>query len=100
MDNIIKIVEGDYGVEYRLNIINGTPSPDDSFLFTIKDLKGKTLVSKGYTNVTTHIPLMLTKQESDLLDANTYLYSIDWYKNGVFQSSVINGDMFIVEKKV
>lgn len=100
MNKTITIVEGDYGIEYRLNIIKGTPSIEDSFLFTIRDINGLEKVSKTYTNITTYIPVVLTEQESAVLSPKVYLYSVDWYRDGIFQSNVVNGEKFIVEKKV
>lgn len=100
MSNAITITQYDYGVEYHLNIVKGSPSTEDSFLFTIKDINGVEKVRKTYTNITTHIPVVLTKEDSDKLLPITYYYSVDWYKDGVFQSNVVNGEKFIVKKKV
>lgn len=100
MSNTITIVQGDYGVEYRLNIVKGTPSLEDSFLFTIKDVNGVEKVRKTYTNITSYIPVVLNKQDTNKLLPITYYYCVDWYRNGVFQSNVVNGEKFVVKKKV
>ena len=94
MDNKIKMVKGDYGVIQNLNIINGTPSEEDSFLVTIKDINRVTMVSKKYSNVTDHIPFSLTEEESNKLKA------VDWYRDNVFLKNLVNGERFIVKKKV
>lgn len=99
-NNIITIVKGDYGIVQNLNIINGTPSEEDSFLVTIKDINRVTMVSKKYSNVIDHIPFSLTEEESNKLKATTYYYTVDWYRDNVFLKNLVNGERFIVKKKV
>lgn len=100
MDNTITIVNGDYGVTINMNIINGTPSIEDSFLITIKDTNNQTLIEKEYTGVTNTIPFSLTKEESELLQPILHYYSVDWYKDGVFWKNIVNGAKLLVKKKV
>lgn len=100
MENKITMVKGDYGVIQNLNIINGTPSIEDTFLITIKDINRNTIISKTYTNITDHIPFSLTEEESDKLKPLTYYYTIDWYRNSSFLKNLVNGEEFIVKKKV
>lgn len=98
-NNTITIVQEDYGVTINMNIINGTPSLEDSFLVTIKD-GDDIVISKIYTNVTTYIPFSLTKEETDKLTPTLYHYSVDWYRDNVFLKNIVNGEKFIVQKKV
>lgn len=98
--NAISMVQGDFGVEYRLNIVNGTPSSEDSFLLIIKNTDGTEIIRKNYANVSTYIPFILTEEESGLLEAKNYYYIVDWYRNGIFLRNIVNNGMFKVKKKV
>lgn len=98
--NEISMVEGDFGIEYRLNIINGTPSQEDTFLLIIKDYDGNEIIEKSYSNVTDYIPFSLDEEESSRLEAKNYYYLIDWYRDGAFLKNIVNKGTFRVKKKV
>ena len=99
----ITMTEGDYGVSLPFFIYGVTIDDGDSVLFTVKTEKnGDTVFTKDFTDVTDNIvDLVLTEDESALLEAGTtYVYSLDWYSDGVFMYCLVNNAKLKVEDKI
>ena len=97
----ISMTEGDYGIELPINVSGTTISATESALWTVKNKKnGTTVLTKTITNITQNrIVITLTEEESALLVAGVYVYSLDWYKDGVFLCNIIPDATFRVVDK-
>ena len=98
----ITMCEGDYGVQLPFVVAGITIQKADTVRFTIKDEKnGTTIFSKAYTNIAGNtIDLSLTEAESAQLGVGTYVYCVDWYKNGIFMYNLVNNAKLKVEDKI
>lgn len=112
----IKMTKGDYGIDLPITINGVTFSAQDSVLFTLKTKEfcddmcecypGKpnksdsTIITKSYSNISNNtINLSFTKEESDKLYPGDYLYSLDWYQDGLFLCNIIPAaDFKVVDK--
>ena len=98
------MTEGDYGVQLPFPVHGVQLDAGDSVKFTFKEEKnGEALFEKVYTDEQISgniVDLSLTKAESDLLEAGkTYIYTMDWYRNDVFQYCLIDdGTLKVVDK--
>lgn len=95
----LSMAEGDWGVELPVTIDGVTFTASDSVKITIK--RGSTvLVEKEYTNISDNtVKLELTEAESSLLLVGNYVYSLDWYQDGVFMCNIIPVGLFKVVDK-
>lgn len=87
----LSMAEGDYGVQLPITI-NGTElTLSDSIKVTFKTAKnGETILEKDFSSILNNtINLELTEEESALFKVGAYVYSLDWYYNGVFQCNII-----------
>ena len=97
----IKMTEGDYGIKLPITISGVTFTAQDSVLFTLKTGdNGNTLLTKNFNNITQNtINLELTEAESNSLSVGDYVYSLDWYQDGVFLCNIIPTAAFKVVDK-
>ena len=98
----ITMTEGDFGVEMSIAIDGVSISSLDTILMTIKKTKnGKAVLEKTFTiNEDNTIDLSFTEAETDELKVGTYLYALDWYRNGVFMYNIVNNSKLKVEDKI
>lgn len=99
----ITMCEGDYGVQLPFVVSGITIDSGDSVLVTIKEEKnGDAIIEKTFTSIADNtVDFVLTESESALLTAGTtYVYSMDWYSNGVFMYNLINNAKLKVEDKI
>ena len=97
--NNIQMTEGDFGVELPIVIGGLTFTASDSLRITIKS-GGNTLITKEYTNISQGtIRFVLTEEETSLLPVGVYVYSLDWYQEGVFMNNIIPSSLFKVGDK-
>jgi len=97
----LQMVEGDFGLALPFDV-NGTDiTANDVLRFTFKDkLNGETLLTKEYTDIQENsAQLMLTEEESALFRVGDYVYSLDWYQDGVFMVNLIKCAAFKVVEK-
>ena len=97
----LSMAEGDYGVQLPITI-NGTElTLSDSIKVTFKTAKnGETILEKDFSSILNNtINLELTESESALFKVGAYVYSLDWYQNGVFQCNIIPCSIFKVVDK-
>lgn len=96
----ISMVEGDYGVALPGNLIGTTLSAADTIRFTFKSqMNGSVILVKEYTPVHNLITLDFTAEESALFPVGSYVYSVDWYQNGVFMNNIVPASIFKVVDK-
>ena len=97
----LQMTEGDWGIELPISIDGVTLTASDEVMVTIKTEKnGETILIKNYDNISENtIKLSLTEAESALLPVGTYVYSLDWYQDGVFLCNIIPAASFKVVDK-
>ena len=91
LGNTLTMVEGDFGITLPITVNGATFEALDNLKITFKTSQnGETILTKDYTNITQNtINLELTEAESALFPVGAYVYSLDWYQNGVFLCNVI-----------
>lgn len=96
----ITMTEGDYGVSIPIHFIDAEFESDDSVKVTIM-VDSETKIEKTYTNIVDDtIDFSLTEAESNLLPVGFYLYSIEWYQDGVFKDCILEKSPFVVSERV
>ena len=98
---MIAMTEGDWGIELPITISGTTFTAQDEVLFTLKKRQnGEVLLEKTFSDISNNtIKLKFTEVESKLLAEGSYVYSLDWYQNGVFLCNVIPSGMLQVVDK-
>lgn len=97
----LQMVEGDFGLALPFNIKGTTISSSDTLRFTFKDkMNGETILTKEYTNIQQNsASLEFTEAESALFPVGDYVYSLDWYQDGVFMGNLVKCAAFKVVEK-
>ena len=98
----ISMIEGDFGLALPYSIVGFPVSPLDDIRITVKTEKnGDAVVEKIFhADDEGTVELEFTEAESALLMPGNYLYTLDWYSDGVFMATIINGAKLKVEDKV
>lgn len=98
--NKITMTEGDYGVSLPIHFIDAGFESNDSIKVTIM-VDSDTSIEKTYTEIVDDtIDFSLTEAESNLLPVGFYLYSIEWYQDGVFKDCILEKSPFVVSERV
>lgn len=99
--NEIKMVVGDFGIQLPITINGTTLAQGDELLFTLKKSYNRnTVLTKTFSNISENtINLELTEEESANLVEGAYVYSLDWYQDGVFMCNIIPASVFRVVSK-
>lgn len=99
--NTISMAEGDFGIALPGTIHGIEFSASDSIRFTFKDVvDGHTILTKEFSNISNDtVYLILTEAESSLFSVGKYVYSLDWYQDGVFMCNIIPVGNFKVVNK-
>ena len=99
--NLIKMTEGDWGVDLPITIDGTQLSENDKVLLTLKTaVNGEVILTKTFENITENmIRLNLTEEETALLPVGDYAYSLDWFQSGVFLCNIIPSAVFKVVDK-
>lgn len=96
----ITMTEGDYGVSLPIHFIDAGFESSDSIKVTIM-VDSETSIEKTYTEIVDDtIDFSLTESESKLLPVGFYLYSIEWYQDGVFKDCILEKSPFVVSERV
>ncbi len=97
----VSMAEGDFGIKLSFTISGISFEQGDSILFTFKNNpNGQTILTKEYTELTENsAELEFTAAESELFTVGTYIYAMDWYKDGVFMCNIIPQAVFKVVDK-
>ena len=99
----ITMTEGDYGVSLPFPFSGVLIDSADSVKLTVKENADDetAIIEKDFTGILKNtVDLVFTAAESALLDVGTYVYSMDWYKNGVFQYCLIENAKLKVANKI
>lgn len=97
----IKMVEGDFGISLPITIGGVTFDSHDEVKLTIKDgVNGNTVVEKVFNSINENtVNFILNEGESALLPVGSYVYAIDWYKDGSFMCNIVTYASFKVVEK-
>lgn len=100
-DNVIEMVEGDFGIVLPIKIENEKLNLEDKFRINIfKDSNEELIVTKEYNNTEKNtIEFMLTKEESVLLPKGNYVYDLDWFQDEAFLGNLLAKKKFKVKDK-
>lgn len=95
------MTEGDYGVELPIVVSGTTVSTTDAALFTVKDTQnGTAILQKTLTNIQQNkIIVTLSEAESALLAVGMYVWTLDWYRDGIFLCNLVPAAAFQVVDK-
>lgn len=99
--NNIQMVEGDWGIELPITVKGTTIGSSETLKFTFKDkANGDVIMEKDFNPVSDNtVNLVLSEQESALFPVGSYVYTLDWYSNGVFLCNIIPSASFKVVDK-
>jgi len=99
----MRMSEDDFGVGLETEFTGATFGASDSFKFTFKNIKnGDTILEKVYTSadvVQNKFLFELSKAESALFPVGSYVYSVDWYTDGVFKCCLVECGLLKVGDK-
>lgn len=97
----LQMAEGDYGISLPITVHGTELGGNDSLRVTIKTRKnGETILEKNYSDIEDNtVELELTQTESAKLPAGVYVYSLDWYQNGIFMCNIVLCSLFKVVDK-
>ena len=98
----LKMCEGDYGIALPFTFSGATFANNDAIKVTVKAASGstQTVLEKTVTDITSGYALELTEQESALMPVGNYVYSLDWYRSGVFLCNLVARGLWKVVDKV
>ena len=98
--NYLTMVEGDYGIALPFSVEGLSLSSVDTLRFTFKErLNGTTILEKSFTPTDNGSSLILTEAESSLFTVGKYVYSLDWFNNGLFMCNLIEcGTLRVLDK--
>ena len=97
----LQMTEGDYGIELPV-IVTGTQlTASDSLKFAFKrTVRGGPVLEKEFENIQNNtVNLAFTSSESEKFPIGSYVFSLDWYRDGQFMCNIITvGSLKVVEK--
>lgn len=99
--NNLKMCEDDFGIQLPITVQGVTLTNADSLRFTFKNIvNGDTILVKEFDSITDNkVNLELTEAETVLFPVGNYVYSLDWYQNGLFLCNIIPSASFKVVDK-
>ena len=97
--NNLSMVEGDYGIDLPFTIEGTNVSETDSIKFKFKKITGTVILEKDLSFTGNASALIFTEAESALFSVGLYIYSADWYHNGLFLCNVVPIGIFKVLEK-
>ena len=97
----LQMVEGDFGLALPFEVTGTTITASDTLRFTFKDkLNGTTILTKEYSDIQHNTAeITFTEEESALFRVGDYVYSLDWYQDGLFMGNLIKCAAFKVVEK-
>lgn len=99
--NTLTAAEGDYGIQLPITVSGTTLTSSDTLKFTFKGAtNGTTVLEKELAPTNNTVNLEFTAAESELFEVGVYVYSLDWYQNGIFMCNLIPKGIFKVVDKV
>lgn len=98
--NSLTMTEGDYGLALPVSVTGAAFSDGDTLRFTFKEVpNGDVILTKDF-NASGEVALELTAEDSALFRVGTYVYSLDWYREGSFMCNIIPQAGFKVVDKI
>ena len=99
--NNISMTVGDFGVALAARVKGIELGDHDSIKIKFKTaIDGETVLEKVFTDIqNSSFGLILSADDSARFDVGTYVYSMDWYRDGVFMCNIIPCASFKVVKK-
>ena len=86
----LQMAEGDYGLTLPITIDGAELSTADTIKLTIKRTRnGDTVIEKDMTPTDNTVNFVITATETAKLFVGVYVYSLDWYQNGVFMCNLV-----------
>ena len=98
--NNLQMAEGDYGLTLPITIDGAELSTADTIKLTIKRTRnGETVIEKEMTPTDNTVNFTITAAETAKLPVGAYVYSLDWYQNGIFLCNLIPSAIYKVVDK-
>lgn len=97
----IEMTEHDFGIALTFKFSGFKVEAGDSIIFTLKkEADGESILTKTFDNVVDNtIELLLTEEDTALLNPGDYVYTLDWYKQNVFMYNIFEDASFKVVNK-
>lgn len=97
----LTMTEGDFGLELPVAISGTTFAASDSVKIIVKATpNSEAIIEKTFSDIQDNtVKLVLSESESALLNVGTYVYTLDWYSDGVFMCNIIEQATFKVVDK-
>jgi hypothetical protein len=96
----LSMAEGDFGIPLPVTVTGATLTVSDTFKFTFKSrVNGVVILEKEFAPASNSFVLELTEAESALFPVGKYVYSADWYQDGVFLCNIVPMGIFKVVDK-
>ena len=96
----ITMAEGDYGTALPAFCRGAELTSDDTVRFTFKTkMNGSVILQKDLTPTDNFVTLTFTEADSALFSVGMYVWSADWFQNGVFMCNIIPMGLFKVVDK-
>ena len=97
--NDLTMAENDYGIALPVSVDGAEIGQGDAIKFVFKKaVDGELILEKEYTSFDEHgfAYLEFTAAESELFPVGSYVYRLDWYRNGSFLCNIITSAKFKV----
>lgn len=97
----LQMAVGDYGISLPVSVSGVTFGEGDELRFVFnKGPDSNTILTKNYSNIVQNsVNLSFTEAESALFRIGSYVYGLDWYKDGEFMCNIIESAQFKVVRK-
>ena len=97
----MRMSEGDYGITLPVVVSGITLGAGDTLRYTFKNAVNQDVILvKDFDNITENtVNFVLTAAESALFGPGAYVYSLDWYQDGVFLCNLVEVGKFHVGDK-
>ena len=97
----MRMSEGDYGITLPVVVSGITLGAGDTLRYTFKNAVNQDVILvKDFDNITENtVNFVLTAAESALFSPGAYVYSLDWYQDGVFLCNLVEVGKFHVGDK-
>lgn len=98
--NSLTMTEGDFGVALPVSVTGAAFTDGDTIRFTFKQVANGAVILKKDFPAASPVSLVLTAQESAKFPVGTYVYSLDWYREGSYMCNIIPSAGFKVVDKI
>ena len=97
----IQMTVGDYGVALPITIDDVEFAAGDELLLAVKVKSGgAAVIERTFTDITGNaVDLVLTAAEAAALNVGAYIWTLDWFRDGVLQYNIVRYGCFKVVGK-